>query len=265
MHRMMLLLGMGTALLAGTGCGAPNAGTPLTAAAAANDAERVRALLAGGHTPDEGGDALTALMWAARNGALDAINALLDAGADIDRHAGRNGWTALQHAIHAREIDAVRLLLDRGADPNASDHDGAQTPLLMASIEADPAAVKLLLAYGADPRVGGEWGDTPLTRAVSGGALADLDRGLLGGCHPATVRALLEHDPTLRLPDTPAGRRAVMWARLHAMRASAVEWTHGVATGESDGAGPARSGHGNRCREVLELVRNGVSPARARP
>jgi hypothetical protein len=29
------------------------------------------------------------------------------------------------------------------------------------------------------------------------------------------VRALLEHDPTLRLPDTFAGREALWWARFH--------------------------------------------------
>lgn len=35
------------------------------------------------------------------------------------------------------------------------------------------------------------------------------------GCHPATVRALPRHDPTLRLPDTIAGREALWWARFH--------------------------------------------------
>jgi hypothetical protein len=29
------------------------------------------------------------------------------------------------------------------------------------------------------------------------------------------VRALLDHDPTLRLPDTIAGREALRWARFH--------------------------------------------------
>jgi hypothetical protein len=51
--------------------------------------------------------------------------------------------------------------------------------------------------------------------AVSGGALTDLDQPLLGGCHPATVRALLAHDPSLRLPDMLASREALWWARFH--------------------------------------------------
>jgi hypothetical protein len=45
--------------------------------------------------------------------------------------------------------------------------------------------------------------------------LSDIDRPLLGGCRPATVRALLAHDPTLTMPDTIAAREALWWARFH--------------------------------------------------
>jgi len=74
--------------------------------------------------------------------------------------------------------------------------------------------VKLLLTYGANPRIGGEYGETPLTQAVSGGALSDIDWPRLGGCRLATVRALLERDPGLSIPDTYAGRSAIWWARF---------------------------------------------------
>lgn len=147
---------------------------------------------------------------------MDAIQLLLDAGADINRpdQAG-NQWTPLQHAIHKRETAAVRLLLDRSADPKRRAPRGSLTPLLMAAADRDPTVVKLLLAHGADPRVANDHGDTPLTRAVSGGALSDIDRPLLGGCHPKTVRALLDHDPTLRISHDFAGRLAVWWSRVH--------------------------------------------------
>ncbi len=85
----------------------------------------------------------------------------------------------------------------------------------MAADDRDATVVAALLNHGADPRIAGEYGDTPLTRAVSGGALTDIDRPLLGGCRPATVRALLAHDPTLRLPDNFAGRQALRFARFH--------------------------------------------------
>jgi uncharacterized protein len=216
MRSVMLSLGMGTALIAAGAC-RTGPTLPLARAASRNDAAAVRQLLAAEHAVDDpDDDGLSALMWAARTGAVDAMQALIEAGASVNaRASNRHAWTALQHAIHTRQVNAVRLLLDHGADPNAAVHSEALTPLLMAAADPDPAVVKALLAHGADPRRGGEWGDTPLTRAVSGGALGDIDRPLLGGCHPATVRALLEHDPTLRLPDTFAGREALWWARFH--------------------------------------------------
>jgi ankyrin repeat protein len=179
---------------------------------------------------------LTPLMWAARQGAVAAMTALLDAGADVEARDPRHDWTALQHAIHTQQVAAVRRLLDRGADPNANVHSAALTPLLMAAGDRDPAIVELLLAHGADPRHQGEWGDTPLARAVAGGPLMDIDRPLPGGCRAETVRALLAHDPTLRLPDTVAGRSALAWARLHVVS-------------END--------DGELCADVLQLLKKG--------
>ena len=219
MRSFMLFVGMGTALMAAGACrDAPT--LPLTQAAAQNDADAIRRLVADKQAVDETDrSGLTALMWAARLGAFNAMQALLDAGANVNaRSSNRFEWTALHHAVHRRQPAAVRLLLEQGADPNAAPHAEALTPLLMAAGDSDPTIVKLLLAHGADPRRGGEWGDTPLGRAVSGGALQDIDRPLLGGCHAETVRALLAHDPTLRLPDNFEGRLAIMWARLHGCR-----------------------------------------------
>jgi ankyrin repeat protein len=182
MHRFMLNLGIGMSLIAATACRA-----------------NVREL--------------TPLMRAAREGDLDDMRSLLDAGADPMDRDMRNGWTALFHAIHTRQVDAVRLLLDRGVSPNRPAR--LLTPLAMAAADRDPTIVQLLLAHGADVHARGLGGATALSVAVSGGALMDIDRPLFGGCHAATVRALLEHDPTLRLPDSIAGTEALWWARFH--------------------------------------------------
>ena len=214
MHRALLLIGLGTSLLAGAACGGQPTG-PLAVAAAGNDVDLVHALLHDQHDDPNGRDAygMTPLMWAARTGAVDGMRALLDGGADPLAYDRRNGWTALFHAIHKRRTAAVRLLLDRGVNPNR--YAGMLSPLAMAAADHDPAIVHLLLAHGADVKARGLGGSTALSVAVSGGALTDLDRPLLGGCHPATVRALLTHDPTLRLPDSIAGHEAIWWAKFH--------------------------------------------------
>jgi ankyrin repeat protein len=85
----------------------------------------------------------------------------------------------------------------------------------MAAAEPDARFVRLLLGHGADPRARGYGGATALSQAVSGGALCDIDRPLLGGCRTETVRALKTHDPDLRLPDTIAGWNARWWAKSH--------------------------------------------------
>ena len=213
MHRFMLHLGIGISMIAASACGAEPA-LPLAIAAARNATDLVRTLLLQHHDPNEREpNGLTPLMWAARSGSIEAMTILLDRGADPGARDAINGWTALFHAIHKRQAGAVRLLLERGVDPNTAARRAR--PLAMAAADRDPAILELLLAHGADPHARGIGGSTALSVAVSGGALSDLDRPLLGGCHPATVRALLKHDPTLRLPDTIAGREARWWARFH--------------------------------------------------
>ena len=213
----MFLVTLGAALLAAAAC-AQRPETSLTGAAAHNDVVTLRRLLAEGHKADERGDSWTALIWASRSGSIEAINLLLDAGADID-HPGSTGddWdaTPLQHAILARQPAAVRVLLDRGADVNrgAGPKKGL-TPLFLAAGDTDPAIVELLLAHGADPTLEDEDGATPLFRAVSAGTLHGPDRPMFGGCRVATVRALLTHNPALRLNHNSAWNDAIWWARF---------------------------------------------------
>jgi ankyrin repeat protein len=157
------------------------------------------------------------LIQAARTGALHTITALLDSGADVNLRAPTgDDWdaTPLQHAILARQPGAVRLLLERGADPNRVASANAPTPLLLAAGDTDPTFVNLLLAHGADPTVEDEQGVTPLARAVSAGTLHGPDRPMFGGCRVDTVRALLAHDPALRLKRNAAGSNAIWWARV---------------------------------------------------
>jgi ankyrin repeat protein len=185
MFRFMRVVGLGAALLAAGACDKQPADSPL--------------------------------IQAARTGSLDTVKRLLDSGADVNL-PGPTGddWdaTPLQHAILARQPGAVRLLLDRGADPNRVGGPKSPAPLLLAAGDTDPTFVNLLLAHGADPGVEGANGVTPLSSAVSAGPIKGPDRPMFGGCRVATVRALLAHDPALRLKRNSAGKDAIWWARL---------------------------------------------------
>jgi len=157
------------------------------------------------------------LIEAARTGSLDTIKQLLDSGTDVNLPGPTgDGWdaTPLQHAILARQPGAVRLLLERGADPNRVAGPNSPAPLLLAAGDTDPTFVKLLLAHGADPAVEDKNGVTPLARAVSAGTIKGPDRPMFGGCRVDTVRALLAHDPALRLKRNSAGTNAIWWARF---------------------------------------------------
>jgi ankyrin repeat protein len=216
MHRFVLLLGLGAALLAAGAC-AQRPETPLIQAAVRNDVAGLRQLLADGHKADERSGSWTALIWASRSGSIDAINLLLDSGADVNLPGSTgDNWdaTPLQHAILARQPAAVRRLLDRGADPNRGAGPASVKPLLLAAGDTDPAILKLLLTHGADPTIADENGATPLSRAVSAGTLNGPDRPMFGGCRVETVRALITHDPKLRLTRNSAGNDAIWWARF---------------------------------------------------
>jgi ankyrin repeat protein len=189
MQRFFVLLGFGSVLLAAGACDHPSSDSPL--------------------------------VQAARGGSLDTIERLLDSGADVNLPAPTgDGWdaTPLQHAILARQAAAVRLLLDRGADPNGVGSPNAPAPLMLAAGDTDPTFVNLLLAHGADAAIEDDTGVTPLFVAVAAGTIRGPDRPMFGGCRVETVRALLAHDPALRLKRNSAANDAIWWARLQRCR-----------------------------------------------
>lgn len=189
--------------------------TPLTSAAAEGRLQEVQSLLARGADPNsKASHGWTALMWASRNGELAVMQTLLDKGANPSMtDTAINGWTALMHAIHKSQYQAAYLLLDRGADPNVKGKAG-QTALMMAALDGNVDLVKALLAKGADPRAEASVGVTALSIAVSGGALMDIDKPLIGNCHTEVVKVLLDKAPDLQLKNNLAGRSALWFAKL---------------------------------------------------
>ncbi|MEO8316379.1 MAG: ankyrin repeat domain-containing protein, partial [Pseudomonadota bacterium] len=89
-----------------------------------------RRVTAEGRPKDMNRGGLTALLYAAREGCIDCLKALLDKGADIDL-ADPDGGTALILALLNYNWDAAKYLIGAGADVNLWDIYG-QTPLYVA-------------------------------------------------------------------------------------------------------------------------------------
>ncbi len=162
---------------------------------------------------------LTALLFAARQGQMDAAQALLDGGADINQ-PDSDGNNAVILALLNSHYDMAQMLIDRGADVNLANKDG-RTPLFTAidmhdadwsplparQVEDRAAAldiVRSLLAKGANPnaqltaaspipKVAQDTGDRTL--AAGGTAFMRAARS----ADAEVMRLLLEHkaDPKL--------------------------------------------------------------------
>ncbi len=114
--------------------------------------------------PEPDGGELTALIYAARTGAIDVAGVLLDAGADVNQ-TSRYGWSPLLAATQNQNYRMAEFLIGKGADVNLA-NKGGWTPLYLATdnrnIEggdyptrtADMDSLRyitLLLDSGADP------------------------------------------------------------------------------------------------------------------
>jgi ankyrin repeat protein len=93
-------------------------------------------------------DGATALHWAAHWDHLATIDALVDAGANVDAQ-NEYGATALWVACANRRTDAVRRMLEAGANANIGLRSG-ETLLMRCAYTGDALAVEALLEYGAE-------------------------------------------------------------------------------------------------------------------
>jgi ankyrin repeat protein len=112
---------------------------------------------------------LSPLHIAARQGQLESVKALLEAGADVNQQSAGDKITAINIATINGNFDLAKYLLDKGADPNAAETNGV-TPLYAAlnvqwaakALYPQPRAyeqqklsyleyMKALLDAGADP------------------------------------------------------------------------------------------------------------------
>jgi uncharacterized protein len=182
---------------------------------------------------------MSALMFAARDGKLDAVRTLLKVGADVD-FTDPDGSTALIVALMNGHWDTARLLIESGADVNAWDWWG-QAPLFMAvDMNTLPTGartelptmdqatgmdiIRLLIAKGAnvnaqlklrppyrmvsqdrlaDPSI--DTGTTPLLRAAKAADLPAM-KALLDAGALVDLRNSLGHTPLIVAAGASRGR-----------------------------------------------------------
>jgi ankyrin repeat protein len=170
------------------------------------------------------------VMYAARQGAGEAVAALADAGADLNA-TDPDGATPLALAVINGHSRVAVLLLARGADPNLADRTG-MTPLYAAvdlhtmqlgfgrpdpppaTIAGSVEVVKALLAHGADP-------DARLTARVLKRVYTAGDGKLAKGATPY-MRAARAGDVTLDEDSAGRGRRSAPGAGEWQLAAPAV-------------------------------------------
>jgi ankyrin repeat protein len=127
------------------------------------------------------------------------------------------GMTPLLFAARDGLVDAARLLVEVGADVNLADPNGI-TPLLMALTNGQLAVAKLLIDHGADVRGADWWGRTPLWSAVDIRNLAvrsgapTNENGVDREAALQVITALLERgvDVNARVKEFPPMRRYLL-------------------------------------------------------
>jgi len=174
----------------------------------------------------------TPLMVACASGSLEAVNVLLEHGAQVDA-ADPLGDTALHLACGSGRAEVVEALLAAGANANARCQEGG-TPLLVTGYFGTAQMVRALLAAGAAVDQPDEQGFTPFLAACWEGRTEVAEALLAAGADPMahageegdvwdalhigkrtkTLRRLLPH-----LDPNPAGRS-------ESPLAAAAQWHH---------------------------------------
>jgi ankyrin repeat protein len=127
--------------------------TALMWAAGHDNAEAIRVLVAGGAKPD------------AHSAVIDLPKVNVDFSFAVATALPRGGMTALMYAARQGRINAATALADAGVNLNAVDPEGS-TPLVIAIINAHYDVAARLVEKGADPNIGDAAGMAGLYAAV---------------------------------------------------------------------------------------------------
>ncbi len=129
--------------------------SPLMSALYDGDTEQVKTLLTEeGHDPSalDPGYNSTPLLTAVNLGDLEAVELLLEAGADPNI-SDADGFTPLMGAATYNHVEMISLLKEAGADVNVKEKTMGWTALMYAASNGHEETTKLLLELGADKTI----------------------------------------------------------------------------------------------------------------
>ncbi len=156
--------------------------SPLAKAAEYGAIEVMEALLdasADLSLPDRTGK--TPIMWAGHSNSAEAIKVLVDAGADVNAR-DTIGSTALSWAAFQGGGESIKALIDAGAEVDAVTQVTGWTPLIWAAGFGQPDSIQVLIDAGANVEAaGGLQGRTPLMHAVRTGRIESVKLLLKAG------------------------------------------------------------------------------------
>ncbi len=132
------------------------------------DKDRVAAALAAGADPSYVKDGRAVLGWAAQNGDVSVVNALIEAKANLN-HVDGVGHTPLMRAADTGQVEVLKALAKAGADLNVKEPHEGRTALFLAAASGHEAIVKALLEAGADPNILDSDGDSVVLIATQYG------------------------------------------------------------------------------------------------
>ena len=200
------------------GVAAAPAAAPVADAAQAGDLDAVRALLqAGADANAAHGDGTSALHWAAERGDAAMVEALLHAGAAVDAVTRIGHYTPLHAASTGGHAAVVERLVAAGAGVSAAARTTGATPLHLAAAAGNADTVAVLLDHGADPDARERaWGQTPLTFAAARDRVEAVRILLERGADPAVTSKTVDLVADGRLAAEARRRQRAVLAALSA-------------------------------------------------
>ena len=213
---------------------------------------------------------LTALLYAARDGCYDCVEALIAKGADVNVPTLAEGVTPLMIALDNDNNDVAKLLLDHGANPHVWDWYG-RTALYIAvdrkdggssgggirvPIDASHSArssamdvIKALLAANVDPNP-----ELRMHRPTRGGYTGRFSEPLLDVGATPLLRAALANDMDVMQALLARGASP----NINAMGVTPLLVAAGLGGGGQRGGGPGARGGGEPFALLDLLLRNGA-------